>query len=295
MSKLGVLESLPTPSELKQSVQELQQSVQELQSLEQLPELVADQVSQALTPFLSLRRDLQQVLQVYDLVTKAQRTSLESIAKEVSARTIKGMEQRAGVLDKTMQDLAAQVQSLKSVMDSMEASRTKLQSLPENLDSAARGAAKEIENMAKEISARTIKGIEQKAGVLDKTVQDLAGQVQSLKSVMDSMEASNTKLQSLPESLDSAARSVAKEMQSSSQSLAAIALKVRPYRWITMVQMLVSGVLGALLVAAVQVGLSRLLPPSEMRQNSDFAVKVWSKATEAERKSLQEIASRPAK
>lgn len=218
MSKIAILKSLPTPSELRQSVQELA-------SLEQLPDLVADQVTQAMAPLLTLRQDVAQSLQAFDQVTKAQRSSLEAMATELTDRATKGMEQ--------------------------------------------------------------------KAAELDQVITDLAGQVQGLQSSMASMEASSKKLQALPQSLDSAARNAAKEMQSSAGELARTAQEVRPSGWLTLGQMLGAAVLGALLVAAGQVGLNRLLPPSETQQSADWAASLWAKASESEKKLLNQIASRP--
>ena len=239
MSKIGILKSLPTPADVRQNVQELgqmlaetserlDQTARQVQSLEQLPQLVADQVTEAmraLDPILKMRQDVQQVLQAYDAVTKAQRSSLEAMAKEISDRATKGMESKAAGLDKTLQDLASQVQGLKSSMASMEASSKGMQALQKKLASAATEAAS--------------------------------------------------------------------EMQSSAGELARQAQQVRPSAWLTLGQMLGAAVLGALLVAAGQVGLSRLLPPSDLQQQAQWGVEIWTKATPQERESLKAIASRP--
>ena len=241
MSKIAILKTLPTPADLRENVQQmgqmlaetserLDQTARQVQSLEQLPQLVADQVTEAmraLDPVLRMRSDVSRVLEAYDAVTKAQRSSLESMAKEISDRATKGMEAKASALDKTMQDLASQVQGLKSSMASMEASSKGMLALPKKLASAA-------------------------------------------------TEAAN-------------------EMQSSAGELARQAQQVRPSAWLTLGQMLGAAVLGALLVAAGQVGLNRILPPSETQQNADWAVSLWAKSSEQERKLLNQIASRPAR
>ena len=84
-------------------------------------------------------------------------------------------------------------------------------------------------------------------------------------------------------------------MRSSSRELASQAERVRPSPWVTLGQTLGAAILGALLVAAGQVALNRILPPSETQQNADWAASLWTKSTEAERKLLNQIASRPAK
>lgn len=241
MSKIATLKSLPTPSDVRENVQELgrmlaetserlDQTARQVQSLEQLPSLVAEQVSEslkALDPILRMRQDVMRVLEAYDQVTDAQRSSLESMASEISDRATKGMELKAGALDKTFQDLASQVQGLKSSLSTMQQSSKNLQALPTALDTAARAAAETLEN--------------------------------------------------------------------SSQDLHKAAQSVRPSRWLTLGQMLGAAVLGALLVAAGQAGLSRILPPTETQQSAEWAVRVWNQATESEKKSLSQIVSRPAR
>jgi len=220
MSKIETLKGLPTPSELRRSVQELA-------SLEHLPRLVSDEVTQALAPLMTLRQDVTRVLETYDAVTEIQRRSLESMAQEMSARTVASMETKAAGLAKTMQDLASQVQGLKSTVASLEASSKGMQALPKKLASAA-------------------------------------------------TEAAN-------------------EMQSSAGELARQAQEVRPSAWLTLGQMLGAAVLGALLVAAGQVALNRLVPPSDVQQTADWAASLWAKSSEQERKLLNQIASRPAR
>lgn len=88
---------------------------------------------------------------------------------------------------------------------------------------------------------------------------------------MASMLASSQRLQALPQALDSAARSAAKAMQSSAGELVRQAQEVRPSVWLVLGQMLGAAMLGAVLVAAGQVALNRILPPSETQQNADWA------------------------
>lgn len=241
MSKIAILKSLPTPADVRQNVQELgqmleqtsdrlDQTARQVQSLEQLPQLVADQVTEAmkaLDPILRMRQDVGRVLEHYDQVMKVQRQSLEAMAQELGDRATKGMESKAAGLDKTMQDLASQVEGLKSTVVSMEASSKGLQALPKKLANSAQSAAE--------------------------------------------------------------------QMQGSSQELARQAERVRPSVWLVLGQMLGAAVLGALLVAAGQVGLNRILPPSELQQNADWAASLWARSSEGERKLLNQIASRPGK
>lgn len=241
MSKIAILKSLPTPADVRQNVQELgqmladtsqrlDQTARQVQSLEQLPQLVADQVTEAmraLDPILRMRQDVSKVLEAYDAVTKAQRSSLEAMAKELGDRATKCMEAKASALDKTMQDLTDQVEALVSSITAMKAS----------------------------------------------TIQ----------------------IQALPNSLASAVTQAETDLKISAGKLATQARKVRPSIWLTLSQMLGVATLGALLVAAGQVGLSRLLPPSELQYNAKWAANVWSQATEKEKELLTAIASRPAK
>lgn len=241
MSKIATLKSLPKPSELRQTVQELgqmleqtsarlDQTARQVQSLEQLPSLVADQVTEALKaldPVLGMRQDVSLVLGAYDAVTKAQRSSLESMSEEISDRTVASMETKAAGLAKTMQDLDSQVQGLKSTVGSMEAASKGMQALPSKLASAATEAAT--------------------------------------------------------------------AMQSSAGELALQAQKVRPSAWLTLGQLLAAAVLGSLLVAAGQVGLNRLLPPTATERDAENFRVLWAKATPQERALMNQIAAKPAR
>jgi predicted RecB family endonuclease len=241
MSKIETLRRLPTPSDVRENVQQLgqmlaetsqrlDQTARQVQSLEQLPQLVADQVTEAmktLDPVLQMSEQVNQALAAFDRVNSVQRQTLEALGQELTSQAATAMETRAASMDQTLQALASQVQSLKTTMASMLASSQRLQALPQALDSAARDAAQ--------------------------------------------------------------------QMQGSSQELARQAERVRPGAWVTLGQTLGAAILGALLVAAGQVALNRILPPSETQQNADWAASLWTKSTEAERKLLNQIASRPAK
>jgi hypothetical protein len=84
-------------------------------------------------------------------------------------------------------------------------------------------------------------------------------------------------------------------MRSSGRALVEAAEATKPSIWLTLSQMLGTAMLGALLVAAGQVSLNRILPPSELQQNADYMVNLWKKASESEKKLLNQIISRPAR
>lgn len=241
MSKIATLKSLPTPADVRQNVAELGRmladtsdrldaTARQVQSLEQLPSLVAEQVTeamQALDPILSMRRDVQTALEAFDQVAKAQRQTLEALGQELATSAAQSMETRAASMDGTLQELASQVHSLQSSMSAMESSSKRLQALPASLDKSARTAAELLELSARELARQ--------------------------------------------------------------------AERVRPSPWLVLGQMLGVAVLGALLVVGGQAGLNRILPPGEVQQQADWAGAVWSKATEQERKLLNQIVSRPAR
>lgn len=159
MSKLETLKSLPTSSELRQNVAELGRmldaTARQVQSLEQLPSLVAEQVTEAmkgLDPILSMRQDVAQALEAFDQVTKAQRQTLEALGQELAASAAQSMERRASALDKSLQELASQVNSLQSSITTMQASAQRLQKLPGSLDSAAKSAAEDMRRSANELA-----------------------------------------------------------------------------------------------------------------------------------------------
>lgn len=166
MSKIATLKSLPTPSDVRENVQQLgrmlsetsdrlDQTAKQVQSLEQLPELVADQVTEAmkgLDPILSMRRDVQTALEAFDQVAKAQRQTLEALGQELATSAAQSMETRAASMDGTLQELASQVHSLQSSITSMQVSTQRLQSLPASLDKTARSAAEVMELSGRELA-----------------------------------------------------------------------------------------------------------------------------------------------
>lgn len=241
MSKIETLRRLPTPSDVRENVQQLgqmleqtaerlDQTARQVRDLEQLPQLVADQVTeamQALDPVLRMSEQVNQALQAFDRVNSVQRQSLEQLGQELTSQATAAMETRAASMDTTLAKLASQVQGLKSTVASMEASS---------------------------------KGI-----------------------------------QALPQALDSSARAAAEQMRSSSRELASQAERVRPSPWVTLGQTLGAAILGALLVAAGQVALNRILPPGDVQKQAQWAGDLWAKSSEQERKLLNQIVSRPAR
>jgi len=166
MSKIETLRHLPTPADVRANVQQLgqmleqtaerlDQTARQVRDLEQLPQLVADQVTeamQALDPVLRMSEQVNQALQAFDQVTAAQRQSLEQLGQELTSQATAAMETRAASMDQTLQALASQVQSLKTTMASMLASSQRLQALPQALDSAAREAAQQMQGSSQELA-----------------------------------------------------------------------------------------------------------------------------------------------
>jgi ABC-type transporter Mla subunit MlaD len=166
MSKLETLKALPTPADVRENVRQLgqmlaetserlDQTARQVQSLEQLPQLVADQVTEAmraLDPVLQMSEQVNQALQAFDRVNSVQRQSLEQLGQELTSQATAAMETRAASMDQTLQALASQVQSLKTTMASMLASSKGMQALPQALDSSARSAAKAMQSSAGELA-----------------------------------------------------------------------------------------------------------------------------------------------
>ena len=241
MSKIGTLRHLPTPSDVRENVRQLgqileqtaerlDQTARQVRDLEQLPQLVADQVTEAmkaLDPVLQMSEQVNQALTAFDRVNSVQRQTLEALSQELTSQAALAMETRAASMDTTLAKLASQVQGLKSTVASMES---------------------------------TSKG-----------------------------------MQALPQALDSSARAAAEQMRSSSRELASQAERVRPSPWVTLGQTLGAAILGALLVAAGQVALNRILPPGDVQKQAQWAGDLWAKSSEQERKLLNQIVSRPAR
>jgi hypothetical protein len=83
-------------------------------------------------------------------------------------------------------------------------------------------------------------------------------------------------------------------MTKAADQLTEAANKVRPSLWRQTLGLILAGVVGAMLVATGQVGLNRLVPPSDVQEAADWANAIWSKATPKERELLKQIVNRPA-
>jgi len=168
MSKIETLRHLPTPSDVRENVQQLgqmlaetsqrlDQTARQVQSLEQLPQLVADQVMEAmraLDPVLQMSDQVNQALQAFDRVNSVQRQTLEALGQELTSQATAAMETRAASMDTTLAKLASQVQGLKSTVASMEASSKGIQALPQALDSSARAAAEQMRSSSRELASQ---------------------------------------------------------------------------------------------------------------------------------------------
>ena len=220
MSKIATLKSLPTPSELRQSVQQLQ-------SLEHLPELVAHEVSKSLAPLHLLQEEVHRALSYYDQINQAQRSSLEQMAQELGNRAIEGMEVKTAALAAVIEDLSKQSSGLQASMKALQSSTSKLSALPADLTKTTQYSARLMQNEAKEL-----------------------------------IQAAHA---------------------------------ARPTLWRTLGLLLAAAVLGSLLVAAGQVGLNRLLPPTATERDAEIFRVLWAKATPEERALMNQIVSKPAK
>jgi uncharacterized protein YukE len=240
MSKFAILKSLPTPADVRQNVQQLSEMMEQtaqrldataaqVRSLEQLPTLVAEQVTETLKlldPVLQMPGQVSRALEAVDQIARVQRETLGALAQELGTQVTASMERKTKELDEAISTLAGQVKGLKSSTANAEASCKKLLVLPGQLTETATHSSKLMQNQAKVLM------------------------------------------------------------------LAAHA--ARPRVFLMLLQLTAAAMLGAMLVAVGQAGLSRILPPSETQQNADWAVNVWAKASESERKLLTAIASRPA-
>ena len=116
--------------------------------------------------------------------------------------------------------------------------------------------------------------------------QDMTG----LKTSLDRMEQTTQQMATLPGKLVGSQQSMTKV----ADQLTEAANKVRPSLWRQTLGLILAGVVGAMLVATGQVGLNRLVPPSDVQEAADWANEIWSKATPKERELLKQIVNRPA-
>lgn len=168
MSKIGTLRHLPTPSDVRENVRQLgqileqtaerlDQTARQVRDLEQLPQLVADQVTEAmkaLDPVLQMSEQVNQALTAFDRVNSVQRQTLEALSQELTSQAALAMETRAASMDTTLAKLASQVQGLKSTVASMESTSKGMQALPQALDSSARAAAEQMRSSSRELASQ---------------------------------------------------------------------------------------------------------------------------------------------
>lgn len=263
MSKIETLRHLPTPAQVRENVQQLGQMLAEtsekldstarqVQSLEQLPSLVADQVSEslkALAPILSMQQEVQTALEAFDRVNQAQRQSLEEMAQELSSQAARSMEQKTASLTATLESVTENtrelLRGLKVSMDLMGGAVTKIQNLPAQLTTD-----------------------------LSCSVTDLKAQAERLESAGSTLKTETDRARTRP-------------------------------RWKVWAELMTVAVLCALLVLAGQAGLNKILPGSELQaqaqkqaqqaQQAQWGVNLWAKASDAEKKLLNQIVSRPAR
>ena len=203
--------------------------------------------------------------------------------------SVRALQQTVGTLP------AAVAAETAAALEPLAALRLDVQRVLEAYDQVTAIQRRALDSLTAEMSASAAAAIEQRVAHLDKTLREMSAQVQSLRAATGAAEASAKGMQALPKKLANAATEAANEMQSSAGELARQAQEVRPSAWLTLGQMLGAAVLGALLVAAGQVALNRLVPPSDVQQNADWAASLWAKSSEQERKLLNQIASRPAR
>jgi uncharacterized phage infection (PIP) family protein YhgE len=152
MTKLETLKNSPTPADLRESVQQLsklmqdtseklESTVAQIRSLEQLPDLVAGQVTQslqALTPVLEMRQDLQTTLDSVGTIAALQRDTLEQLGQELASKATLNMESK--------------VEALESSLSAMQTASEGLQALSETLTSSATDAANQIRSEARALT-----------------------------------------------------------------------------------------------------------------------------------------------
>lgn len=208
MSKLETvkaLNDLKPQLQIVASVKTLQQAIQQMSDdMSQLPGAVSTETAKVLEPLTSLSQDVKKALEAYDLITAAQRQTLDNLTEE----------QR-----------------------------------------------QQIEQLLKPISAS-------------------AEQISGMKSTVDQM---STDLNKDLVKIKNATNEVHKT-----------AIAARPRFWKILLMLVASAALGAMLVAAGQTALNRLVPPSGVQQDATWAAVVWNKATPEERELLKKIVNRPA-
>lgn len=114
---------------------------QQISSMEQvlvaLPTAVASETAAALQSLETLRRDVGLVLEAYDRVNQAQRTTLDELTREMADRAGRSFEQKAQSLSKPLAALTGEAETLTGTIRTLAGTAKQIDSLPSRLTTAS--------------------------------------------------------------------------------------------------------------------------------------------------------------
>ena len=118
MSKLETVRALDASAPQLQIVE----SVKALQeTLKALPDAVALEVANALSPLRTLPQDVRKALEAFDAITAQQRRSLDALAEQMTESAAKTFQAKAAKLDASLNGLKALEQTAQQIRNAPEA------------------------------------------------------------------------------------------------------------------------------------------------------------------------------
>ena len=144
-----------------------------------------------------------------------------------------------------------------------------------------------LDQMAQEMTGKAAQAFGQKVQTLDQSLHSLTQSAASLRSSIDSLNETAKRIEGLPDRLSKAQQS----MTQASAKLIEAADETRQNWWYQLLMLIFAGMIGAATIGIGQSVLNRLVPPSAVQQQANWARAVWNNATPQERLLLNRIAS----
>ncbi|MGC9129229.1 MAG: hypothetical protein ACP5GA_10955, partial [Acidithiobacillus sp.] len=146
-----------------------------------------------------------------------------------------------------------------------------------------------IDETIEEMTHRAAQAFESKVKRLDGTIQTLAQSAASLRSSLNTMEQTAQKIEALPSRLATAQQS----LTNAANRLIEAANEARQDWWFQLLMLILACMIGAATVGIGRAVFERLVPPSAVQRNANWAQTLWSKATPQERALMTQIVNRP--
>lgn len=185
--------------------------------------------------------------------------------------------------------------SLQTLPDAIASTIAPLQvsteAMAARLDEALAAQRRSLEALTAEMAASASASMRQQAEALAKPLQQMQAQAQALAQSVQRTDATLRRIEALPDRISSAAG----ELRQAAAELRSAAQDARPRWWPMLATAAGAGVLAALLVLTGRGVFERLLPSADVQQQAQAWAALMQRATPAERESIRQIVTRPAR